>query len=130
METNINYVLIVYFIYLPVSLLATWYVSRTLFRNSMVFMSDIFRGRIEIAKSTNHLLRIGFYLLNIGFAMTMLQTDYAVATAEDLFEVASLKVGGFIIYLGCMLFLNLWLFFRGKSKTREHDLRMQMAQMK
>ena len=96
----------------------------------MVFMSDIFRGRMEIAKSTNHLLRIGFYLLNVGFALTMLETDYRVADSQDLFEVASIKVGGFSIYLGAMLFLNLYLFFRGKSKTREHDLRMQMAQMK
>lgn len=130
METTVNYILTVYFIYLPVTLLLTWYVSRTLFRNSMVFMHDIFHGRVEIASSTNHLLRVGFYLLNIGFALLTLQTDYVADTTQRLFEITSLKIGGFSIYLGVMLFFNMYLFFRGKNKAREHQLQQQPAEIK
>jgi hypothetical protein len=36
-------------------------------------------------------------------------------------EVLSLKVGGFSIYLGLMLFFNLYLFFRGKRKSKENQ---------
>ncbi len=34
-----------------------------------------------------------------------------------LIEKLSYKIGGFTIYLGIMLFLNLYLFFRGKRKA-------------
>jgi hypothetical protein len=84
-------------------------------------MLDIFRGRAEIADSTNHLFRVGFYLLNIGFAMLMLKTNYEVFNGQTLLEVLSLKVGGFSIYLGLMLFFNLYLFFRGKRKSKENQ---------
>jgi hypothetical protein len=120
----------VYAIYLPAALLLTFYVSRTLFRNSLVFMSDIFHGREDIAKSTNHLLEVGFYLLNIGFALLMLKTNHTVDSVQRLFEITSLKVGGFSIYLGIMLFFNLYLFFRGKRKSKEQFLKHELSTVK
>lgn len=125
METETNYVVGVYAIYLPVTLLLTFYVARTLFNNSKVFMMDIFHGREEIARSTNHLLQVGFYLLNVGFALLMLKTSYSIYSVQRLFEITSLKTGGFSIYLGFMLFFNLYLFFRGKRKSKEQLLKRQ-----
>ncbi len=124
LQTNTNMV-IAYTIYLPVALGLTWYVAHTLFRNSIVFMKDIFNGREEIALATNTLFRIGFYLLNIGFALYILKINLILTGAQDIIEVLSYKVGGFSIYLGGMLFLNLYLFFRGKrvakQKRMEHN---------
>lgn len=108
-----------YTIYLPVALLLTWYVAHTLFRNSIVFMKDIFNGREEIALATNTLFRIGFYLLNIGFALYILRINTALVNAQEIIETLSYKVGGFSIYLGGMLFLNLYLFFRGKRVAKQ-----------
>lgn len=125
METEANYVISVYAIYLPVTLFLTFYVARTLFRNSKVFMLDIFHGREEIARSTNHLLQVGFYLLNVGFALLMLRTSYDIYNIQLLLEITSLKTGGFSIYLGFMLFFNLYLFFRGKWKSKEQLLKQQ-----
>ncbi|HEX8546169.1 MAG TPA: hypothetical protein VF691_04355 [Cytophagaceae bacterium] len=109
-----------YAIYLPVTLCLTHFVANTLFHNTKVFMLDIFRGREEIAYSTNHLFKVGFYLLNVGFAMLMLTTEQRVEAAQTLLELLSLKIGGFSIYLGVMLFVNLFLFFRGKNKSQQH----------
>ena len=118
---NNNFLIAAYSIYLPVTLFLTYYVAKTLFNSGKIFMLDIFRGRVEIAESTNHLFRVGFYLLNIGFAMLMLKTNYEVFNGQTLLEVLSLKVGGFSIYLGLMLFFNLYLFFRGKRKSKENQ---------
>jgi len=117
---------IAYFIYLPVALLLTWYVAHSLFKNSIVFMKDIFNGREEIAVATNTLFRIGFYLLNIGFALYILKITQALMNTQQVIEVLSFKVGGFSIYLGIMLFLNLYLFFRGKRVARQKRLEQQM----
>ncbi|WP_293744375.1 hypothetical protein [uncultured Pedobacter sp.] len=39
----------------------------------------------------------------------------------NLIEALSAKIGGFTIYLGMMLFISLYFFFRGKRKAKENQ---------
>lgn len=117
METS--NILIGYAVYLPVALYLTYYVSKTLFKNSKIYMLDIFKGREEIAFATNRLFETGFYLLNIGFALMILQMNLYNNSYQLLIEKLSYKIGGFSIYLGFMLFINLFFFFRGKRKASQ-----------
>lgn len=112
-------ILIGYSIYLPVALFLTYYVSKTLFKNGKIFMLDIFKGREDISEATNRLFETGFYLLNIGFALMILELQLNNDTYQELVERLSYKIGGFSIYLGIMLFFNLYFFFRGKRKAKE-----------
>jgi hypothetical protein len=112
-------ILIGYAIYLPITLFLTYYVSKTLFKNSKIYMLDIFRGREEIANATNKLFETGFYLLNLGFALMILEIYLYKDSYQELIEKLSYKIGGFSIYLGIMLFLNLYFFFRGKRKASQ-----------
>jgi hypothetical protein len=116
---NSSKILLAYFIYLPVVIVLTWWVAHTLFRSGKVFMLDIFHGKTEIAFSTNRLFETGFYLLNLGFALLVMEIAGEVVTSRTLLEVLSYKIGGFSIYLGIMLFFNLYLFFRGRRISRE-----------
>lgn len=119
MNTSLNFV--AYLIYLPVVAILTWYVAHTLFKNSKVFMLDIFKGKEEIAFSTNRLFETGFYLLNLGFALKIMEVSYEIGTNRSLLEILSAKIGGFSIYLGIMLFINLYLFFRGRKISKERS---------
>ena len=112
-------ILIGYAVYLPIALFLTYYVSKTLFKNSKVYMLDIFKGREEIAFATNKLFETGFYLLNIGFALMILQMNLYDNSYQLLIEKLSYKIGSFSIYLGLMLFINLYFFFRGKRKASQ-----------
>ena len=114
-------ILIGYAVYLPIALFLTFYVSRTLFRNSKIYMLDIFKGRAEIANATNKLFETGFYLLNLGFALMILKINLYNNNYQELVEALSYKVGSFAIYLGVMLFVNLYFFFRGKRKAKENQ---------
>jgi hypothetical protein len=116
MTTN-NIILIAYFIYLPIALGLTFYVARTLFQNGIVFLLDIFHGQEGIAHSTNKLFEVGFYLLNLGFALMILKIDAPLGNYQNMVEVLSAKIGGFAIYLGAMLFGNMYLFFRGRRAS-------------
>jgi predicted PurR-regulated permease PerM len=124
MKTDLNF--IAYLIYLPIIVALTWYVAHTLFKNSKVFMLDIFRGKEDIAMSTNKLFETGFYILNIGFALLIMEIAYEIGSNRNLLEILSTKIGGFAIYLGVMLFFNLYLFFRGrrisKAKTANAEI--------
>ena len=85
-------------------------------------MMDIFNGHEEIAQATNTLFETGFYLLNLGFALMILELQLNQDNYQILIERLSYKIGGFTIYLGIMLFINLYFFFRGKRKAREHKM--------
>jgi hypothetical protein len=112
-------ILIGYAIYLPIAIFLTYYVSKTLFQNGKIYMLDIFKGREEIANATNKLFETGFYLLNVGFALMILTISEYKNDYQTLIEALSYKIGGFSIYLGIMLFVNLYFFFRGKRKAKE-----------
>ena len=119
-------ILIGYAIYLPIAIFLTYYVSKTLFKNSKIYMLDIFKGREEIATATNKLFETGFYLLNLGFALRILEMNIYNNSYQSLIEELSYKIGGFSIYLGIMLFLNLYLFFRGKRKANESQAKKEI----
>jgi len=113
-------ILIGYLIYLPLAFSLTFFVSKALFKNGKVFMLEIFNGREELALSTNNLFKVGFYLLNLGYALLILKISYYQAermNVQDLVEILSRKIGGFSIYLGIILFLNLFLFLKGRKKS-------------
>jgi hypothetical protein len=127
MKTDFNF--IAYVVYLPVIIALTWYVAHTLFKNSKVFMLDIFNGKTDIALSTNTLFETGFYLLNLGFALLIMEVSAEISNSRNLLEILSAKIGGFAIYLGIMLFFNLYLFFRGRriSKMRSAGVVVPIA---
>jgi len=121
---SLNFV--AYLIYLPLVIVLTWYVAHTLFKNSKVFMLEIFRGKTEIALSTNKLFETGFYLLNLGYAFLIMEITTEIGSGDNrtLLETLSTKIGGFCIYLGIMLFFNLYLFFRGRRVSRDRAKQM------
>lgn len=118
METS--KIIIAYFIYLPIVLVLTYLVSRTLFKSGKSFMLDIFKGNEEMAQSTNQLFKVGFYLLNLGFGLAILPiSKYGFDNSyQEMIEILSMKLGGFSIYLGVMLFFYLFLLFRGRRKSK------------
>ncbi len=120
METTLNS--LAYSIYLPVVIVLTWFVAYTLFRNARIFMIDIFHGREDLASATNKLFETGFYLLNVGYALIIMRIAQDLTNNQQLLEVMSRKLGGYSLWLGVMLFLNLYLFFRGRRISKQRML--------
>tara|TARA_R110001592_G_scaffold108565_2_gene303217 strand:- start:10081 stop:10455 length:375 start_codon:yes stop_codon:yes gene_type:complete len=119
---NTSLELIAYIIYLPISIGLTTLVSQHLFKNSKIFMLDIFHQKEEIAMATNKLFKIGFYLLNIGFALMIIKI-YALADYTDLVETLSSKIGGFSIYLGVVMIAFILFFLKGRKASKENNLK-------
>ena len=63
-----------YIAYLAASLGVTTWVARSLQKNGRVFLVDAFHGNAELADSVNHLLVMGFYLINTGYVTRALST--------------------------------------------------------
>lgn len=112
-----NNILVLYTAYLIITIVLTIWVAHTLFKNGQVFLIDIFHGNKELADAVNNLLWVGFYLVNIGYAVYTLRTTDLVQSARELVEVLSLKVGAIILILGCMHFMNMFIFFRLRKRA-------------
>lgn len=118
--TTATYNFSAYMIYLPIVIALTVFVSQFLFKNSKTFMIDIFHQKEDIAMATNSLFKIGFYLLNVGFALCIIEF-YRIETMESLVLNMSEKIGKFSIYLGIMMLLNLLLFLKGRKHAMNKD---------
>lgn len=108
--------LLAYLAYVVVSVALTVWVARTLHKNGRPFLVDVFANRADLADSVNHLLVVGFYLVNFGYISLALKLANRVATATDAVEALSYKVGLVLVVLGCMHFFNLFVF----SRIRAH----------
>lgn len=93
---------IAYVIYLIVSIGLTVWVARTLSRNGRIFLSDVLRGNEKLAEAVNHLLVVGFYLVNLGFVALYLSGDGTIDDTRGIFEALSKKVGVVLLVLGVM----------------------------
>ena len=103
--------------YLVASIMLTIWVARTLFKNGRIFLVDTFRGNDELADSVNHLLVVGFYLINIGYVTLALQYGAKPRELAGAIEVLSTKVGLVLLVLGAMHFFNLAVFAKMRRRT-------------
>jgi hypothetical protein len=114
------YIVGCYFIYLALSLAITIWVATTLHKNGRIFLVDAFHGNEAMADSVNHLLVVGFYLINIGWVTLALRTAGTVVTMRESIELVSDKMGYVLLALGLMHFGNLMVFsyMRNQAKLR------------
>jgi len=111
-----NHTVTAYSIYLPVAVAMTIWVARTLHKNGRVFLVQAFRGKEDMADSVNHLLVVGFYLINIGFITMALRYGEKPRDTQEMIEFLSTKLGVVLIVLGAMHFFNMFNFDKMRRK--------------
>jgi hypothetical protein len=109
--------IITYLVYLAISIALTIWVAHTLHKNGRVFLVDVFHGNEPLADSVNHLLVVGFYLINLGYVSLALKFGYNLASAQEGIEALSVKVGMVLLVLGGMHFFNLFIFSRMRRRA-------------
>src|SRR5271166_1533177 len=87
------YVVGAYIAYLTISISLTVWVARTLVKNGRIFLVDSFLGNESLADSVNHLLAVGFYLVNVGYVSLALKYGDKPADLAQAIESLSTKVG-------------------------------------
>lgn len=107
-----------YLIYLGLSIVLTIWVARTLFKNGLIFLVDVFGGNVALASSVNHLLVVGFYLINLGFIALELRIHGPVPDARTSIEVLASNMGTVLLVIGAMHFFNLYVFSRLRRHAR------------
>lgn len=113
-----------YAFYLVASVSLTIWVGRTLFKNGRIFLVDAFHGNETLADSVNHLLVVGFYLVNVGFVTLALKYGDKPKNLVGAIEFASMKVGLVLMIVGLMHFFNLYLLALARRRGIESTQRV------
>jgi hypothetical protein len=113
---NINYNILAYLIYLPITFYITIYVGKVCYKNGEVFIFKLVQNE-QTTKAVNKLLLVGYYLLNLGFAALTLSYWSKIEHWHTLIEVLCTKLGQIILLLGIMHFNNMFIiqFFAKKQ---------------
>lgn len=113
------YVPLAYFTYLIVSVVLTIWVGRTLHRSGRVFLVDAFHGNESLADSVNNLLKVGFYLINLGYIALYLQTYNPLQTLRQVIELESAKLGAVALILGLVHFVNILILAKVRGRSTQ-----------
>ena len=119
---NINYNIIAYLIYIPITFYITIYVGKVCYQNGEVFILKLIPHE-QTAKAVNKLLLIGYYLLNLGFAALTLSYWSKIGHWAALIEVLCTKLGQIILLLGIMHLNNIfsiWFFAKKQLNKSIH----------
>jgi hypothetical protein len=120
--------IVTYLVYLGLSVALTVWVGWTLHRRGRVFLVDAL-GKEELADSVNHLLLVGFYLLNIGCVAVALRFGARAHDALEAIEYLSLKVGVVLLILGVLHVVNLIVLSAWRSHAlRDHPVELALAE--
>ena len=114
-----NIIVVTYLTYLLISVTLTIWVARTLYKRGAIFLVDAFHGNRELADSVNHLLVVGFYLINIGFVTLALKYGDKATNAQTGLEILSTKIGLVLVVLGFMHFFNLLVFSKMRRRATQ-----------
>jgi uncharacterized membrane protein HdeD (DUF308 family) len=110
-----------YIIYLLLGVPLTVWVGQTLHRNGRIFLVEAFHGKEDMADSVNHLLLVGFYLINVGYVLLGLPLGTKPETVQAAFEFLATKLGLVLLVLGAMHFFNMFNFDKMRKKARHGE---------
>lgn len=110
---------VTYVAYLAISIAITVWVARTLSSNGRVFLIDSFRNNERLADSVNHMLVVGFYLINMGYVTLALRLGTKPDSVQAGMEFLSTKVGLVLLVLGAMHFFNLFVIAKWGKRAAE-----------
>jgi hypothetical protein len=109
-------------LYLAISIAVTIWVARTLNHNGRQFLVRGFDGVEEVADSVNHLLVVGFYLVNIGYELLALRFGERPNEIATAIEFLSTKIGLVLLVLGAIHLGNMYAISRWGCRYA-HNLR-------
>lgn len=118
---------VAYLAYIFISIIITIFVSRTLSKNGEVYLIDGFAGNETLAKSVNHMLVVGFYLLNMGFVLIRLKTNVTLDTVGELISYLSSTIGFVLMVLGAVHFFNMLVIHKVRGNMKAEAFRLSRS---
>lgn len=119
-------VIAVYAAYTVIAVMLTAWLARTLFNSGTAFLHDVFKDRRALADAVNRLLVVGFYMLNLGYALYIIRASRGL----DAFEAIGFLINRLAILLVSLAgihFANVLVFWTIRSHREQRELPVPVA---
>ncbi|TBN01337.1 hypothetical protein EYD45_13085 [Hyunsoonleella flava] len=113
-----NYNVISYIIYIPTIFYIMIYVGWLFYHHGEKFLLNLFHNNKSLVKSINNLLLLGYYLVNLGYAIITIASWEVVESIPDMLNTLNHRLGIIIVGLAVLHYNNvLCLTYLVKSKS-------------
>lgn len=102
---NLN--IIAYFLYLSVTALIIVKVGKLFYENGNIYVAELIPNHKELCHKTNHILLVGYYLLNIGYCAITIISWQKITTFSQLIEMVSYRAAIIIIAIAIIHYINI-----------------------
>lgn len=100
--------------YIAVAVVLVVWLARTLFAAGNDFLLDVFESE-EVGRAVNRLLVIGFYLLNMGYAVLLYRLEPEYSTITAAWNQLVNRLGILFLSLGVIHLLNMLVLWRVRT---------------
>jgi vacuolar-type H+-ATPase subunit I/STV1 len=123
METNTSLNILSYLIYISLTTVITFIVGNSLHKTGKVFLSHLFTKELDVMLTVNNILLIGYYLLNIGFALYTMNNWDKITTVSQLIQDTGYHISIILMTLGIIHYFNITaLLITAKIKNKTSNL--------
>jgi hypothetical protein len=102
-----NYNILSYCIYAPITFYITIWVGRELHKTGRFFVCEMTGNNNTLADAINNSLLVGYYLLNLGYITIMINSWEEISTFTETLILLCNRVGTIVLTLGIIHYLNM-----------------------
>lgn len=99
---------ITYLSYILISSLIVIYVGNFCYKNGKIYILSYFQNDINFGNGINKLLRIAYYLLNIGLAIWSLHSMREINNSVEVILEMSNRLSYILIIIASLHFINIY----------------------
>ena len=104
-------IFISYLLYILLSSSIVLWVGNFCYQNGKIYVENYFPKQIDFANRINRLLRLAYYLLNIGLAIICLYSIENIETIEMMIKEVSVMIGFILLIIGILHFNNIVMIY-------------------
>lgn len=101
-----NYNLLSYLFYIIVSLFVTIWLGKVFHKNGIHYILSIFEEE-KIAHAINNLLLVGYYLVNIGYAILKISNWSNPSNLEEVISSVTINLASIFLLLALLNYINI-----------------------
>ena len=116
----------VYVAYVIVAVVLTAWLARTLFQSGAAFLHDVFDGKAQLSQAVNRLLVVGFYMLNLGYALYILRASRGLE-GFDAVQFLVNRLAVLLVSLAGIHFVNMLVFWWIRTRHEQRHLPTPVA---
>ncbi|MCB9233866.1 MAG: hypothetical protein H6581_19575 [Bacteroidia bacterium] len=102
-----NYPLLSYCIYLPLTVFIMVYVGWQCYKHGEIYLEQIFGHETGLVKAINKTLLVGYYLVNLGYAVFTLSMGMESSSLPEMIHSLSTKLGIILLVLALLHYVNM-----------------------